>query len=867
MGSSGKCRICGSQLSAKAATSICPACQLESLFELDEFDDPTEEKLVASPASDLPSIHGLELIERVGEGGMGVVYRARRSIGPDQSLAVKVMRFSGLNQEQASLRFQEEITALATIQHPYVARYIDSGLTGAGEPYCLLEWIDGVTLRHFLLSKKEELTMSERLDLAEKICASVNACHELGIIHRDLHPDNILVTENQEPKLVDFGISKILESKSTVRPTTRSGAVIGHPEYLSPEQIEQNTIGPATDVFVLGILLCELLGGTHPFIESGGKQIENFRAIQEKEPQLPKEAKFPHDLPAVLNKALEKKSENRYRNAGELADDLERAIAGTPVIARPLTATYVFACHFKRHRKLFLSFFGFIVLLGAFVAYAFKREADIVRNEQLREGRLAASSARVAGQRGEWFRALELSKEALAKGYAPQRSRLAIVEAAASSSRLKLARETLTELSKERLGPKELALYNYWKAFLLTGSNQLDEAKSLIQEAVSSGQLPPQKELIGRAALTEDTTESLALLNEGLIEDPFDRQALLLRCLQTHQINEEENSLETIETALRFFPRDRELLTFYTFALARAGQVEKARKIVESDPEFEDLGRLIDGLAITVPYYEAVWQTEAAPSMWQLTTLLGKTALAYGQFRKTEGVSPLFIDILLRHSLLDAKALKAVLFNTNNFQKLEEQLDEFRKSPEGERSHLAATLANGCCLASVIDEATREEFFVRHFAICDELIETSPSLQLKALNLEIAGTYYHLHDFHSDNEESRQASLALIRRRLALPLPIATVPLVVFVRGAAATDDLELRNTLVEMLIERDPNNPSNRFSLCKVDSLIGKEARALREVDKLLREEELNEEEHQQAEELRVELRAKLQELLAVPE
>ncbi|HJX28070.1 MAG TPA: serine/threonine-protein kinase, partial [Thermoanaerobaculia bacterium] len=300
------------------------------------------------------------LLRKIGSGGMGTVYLARRNDEQyERDVAIKVLR-SGLASTQSIHRFIAERQILARLEHPNIARLYDGGSMEDGRPYLVMELIEGVPVDEYC--DRHRLTVNQRLTLFQKICAAVQYAHQNLLVHRDLKPGNILVTPEGEPKLLDFGIAKRLtpETGGGDLDKTRAGLRLLTPSYASPEQVRGEAITTASDVYSLGVILYELLTGHRPSQFSAGVPYDIERAICEQEPERPSAALFrpgppsaedtaharrtgPHalarrlrgDLDNIVLMALRKEPQRRYDSAAQLSQDLEKHLRDLPVTARP----------------------------------------------------------------------------------------------------------------------------------------------------------------------------------------------------------------------------------------------------------------------------------------------------------------------------------------------------------------------------------------------------------------------------------------------------------------------------------------------------------------------------------------------------
>ncbi|HEX6898755.1 MAG TPA: serine/threonine-protein kinase [Thermoanaerobaculia bacterium] len=364
------------------------------------------EGILASPAPPR-QVGPYRLLELLGEGGMGQVFRAERADDAfRKTVAVKILA-AGLHRRDLAARFRAERQILAQLDHPNIARLLDGGATGDGRPYLVMEAVDGVPLDRYC--EEKGLDVPARLRLFLKVCAAVRFAHQNLVVHRDLKPGNILVTAEGEPKLLDFGIAKLLEpgSLDLTVPPTASGLSPMTPRYASPEQVSERPVTVLSDVYALGVLLYELLTGRHPYLGEAGRLDEVVRAICETAPALPSEAAPPGlrrrlagDLDNILLKALRKEPERRYASVGDLARDLESHLAGLPVAARPDTFRYRAGKFLRRHRLATAAAAAFLLFLTGFLAVLLVQRRELLeRQRQLVEqrNRAAAASEFLAG--------------------------------------------------------------------------------------------------------------------------------------------------------------------------------------------------------------------------------------------------------------------------------------------------------------------------------------------------------------------------------------------------------------------------------------------------------------------------------------
>ena len=304
-----------------------------------------------------------ELVDRLGEGGMGVVYRARRSDGLyDREVALKLLATDPLlsSGDQLINRMASERQILARLDHDGIARMYDGGVTEDGLPYLALELVDGTTITDF--ASHRALSIREKVALFIRVCEAVAYAHRNLIVHRDIKPAHILIIDSDGRgtpgvKLLDFGISTLLESTDDSGRTMFTAPNAMTPAYASPEQVGKTSISTASDIYSLGVVLYELLAGQRPYDLSGKTASEVERLVLEVDPPPPGSVApsgvakaLRGDLDTIVMKAIAKEPERRYASADGMAEDLQRYLDGAPVRARPATAGYRLGKYLRRHR-------------------------------------------------------------------------------------------------------------------------------------------------------------------------------------------------------------------------------------------------------------------------------------------------------------------------------------------------------------------------------------------------------------------------------------------------------------------------------------------------------------------------------------
>jgi tetratricopeptide (TPR) repeat protein len=288
-------------------------------------------------------IGAFTLTRLVGQGGMAVVFLGEREGGDfEQRVAVKLLR-RGLYSDVEQRLFRRERQLLAGLEHPNISRLIDGGITAAGVPYLVIEFVDGAPITHY--ARNKALSVRRRLELFLVVCRAVEAAHRALIVHRDIKPSNILVSTAGDVKLLDFGIAKLLEEDTHVATVS-----VFTPDYAAPEQIANEPITTATDVYSLGVLLHELLTGSRPDRDSARKPSSSLRANAAVPDRLHVQRSLRGDLDTIILKCLAPEVAQRYASAGALADDIERYIAGQPVRAHAPSRVYRMRKFAQRHR-------------------------------------------------------------------------------------------------------------------------------------------------------------------------------------------------------------------------------------------------------------------------------------------------------------------------------------------------------------------------------------------------------------------------------------------------------------------------------------------------------------------------------------
>jgi serine/threonine-protein kinase len=367
----------------------------------------------------LPAITGFEILEELGRGGMGVVYKARQ-INLGRLVALKMV-LAGAHAGPDELDwFQREAEAVASLQHPDIVRIHDVGQAD-GLPYLSLEFIDGGSLAQQMTGRPQDITRAAWT--IRTVARAIHAAHRQGIVHRDLKPANILLAADGRPKITDFGLARRLGDDSD---WTRTGTIVGTPDYMAPEQTrgQAQDAGHLVDQHALGAILYELLTGRPPF--RGATPSDTIEQVRTQEPVPPTRLRpgVPRDLETICLKCLQKEAQRRYVDAEALADDLDRFLDGRPVLARPVSTVEHLGRWCRHNPRIAVLSAAVVVLLVTVVITSIAFAAHLAR----------AHGAALAAFRGECEKSLELlsdkQRAELAMEQATRETRLAHDQAA-----------------------------------------------------------------------------------------------------------------------------------------------------------------------------------------------------------------------------------------------------------------------------------------------------------------------------------------------------------------------------------------------------------------------------------------------------
>lgn len=488
------------------------------------------------------------VLEPIGWGGMGAVYRAERADGAyEQEVALKLV-LAGRFEERARSRFLREREILARLVHPGIATLLDGGLSEAGQPYLAMELVAGRPISEW--AEERSLDVGGRVGLMIQVAEAVDYAHRNLVVHRDLKPSNILVTEAGLVKLLDFGIARIVAEDGVGDHPTRTGGLLLTPGYAAPEQILGSGVTTAVDVYAMGVVLYELLSGRRPFGEVGSRWADIQRVLDTRPAPLSHtegldgatRRALRGDLDTIVFKAMHREPRRRYGSAAEFADDLKRYLAGRPVEARPDSIGYRFAKLVRRNVAASVATAALVsaVVLGSIGTLW---QARVAEREALRRDAVSDfvvgvfQGADPEATPGEPVTAVELLEAGLARidgldGGPEVRVDLLVVlgtlfETLGQYERAEpVLRQAVAE-AEATLSPRDPALANAWDALgqIVTEIGDVEEGVRVLRLALASrerdGSTPEQidatKSNLGLALRGVGETEEAASLYEEVI--------------------------------------------------------------------------------------------------------------------------------------------------------------------------------------------------------------------------------------------------------------------------------------------------------------------------------------------------------------
>ncbi len=484
------------------------------------------------------------LLEKIGEGGMAVVYRAEQTQPIRRQVALKVIKL-GMDTAEVVARFEAERQALAIMDHPNIAKVLDAGVTEVGKPYFAMELVRGISITDYCDQNKSNT--QQRLELFMPVCNAVHHAHQKGIIHRDLKPSNILVTMRDNkpvPMIIDFGIAKAIDQRLTERTLlTLHTQLVGTPEYMSPEQADMGDmdIDTRTDIYSLGVVLYELMVGTSPFDAATLRRAamgEIQRIIREDEPLRPStrisamgsEAKeiadrrgtnvaelakrLNRELEWIPLKAMRKDRTRRYRSAAEFADDIGNYLSDRPLLAGPESLVYRFRKAMHKHRVHVLSISAVAAILITGIAVSMSLYAHVSNLRFLKEVDMLLSNVNRLYEEGQYESALGEIEAAPAK-YLVDSVVLSRAQLSVEVGEFKRAEEELLQLTQAESQIAGVAHVLLARIYLMVDPTKVDKHRQLAESIRPD--TAEAKYLRGMAAASAD--EALIWLDEAIDQD------------------------------------------------------------------------------------------------------------------------------------------------------------------------------------------------------------------------------------------------------------------------------------------------------------------------------------------------------------
>jgi len=553
------------------------------------------------------------LLKMIGRGGMGSVWLAERCDGRfERKVAVKFIHLAVLDQASAE-RFKREGAILGKLAHPQIAELIDAGLTSIGEPFIVLEYVEGLAIDAYCDENK--LSIDDRIHLYLDVLSAVAHAHSNLIVHRDIKPSNVFVSNHGQVKLLDFGIAKVLADENSGEfstDLTLEGGAILTPRFAAPEQVSQSTITTATDIYALGVLLYLLLTGQHPAGPGTHSPAQLIRSIVEQEPPRPSEAilsaaaqvaanrgatpemlrrQLRGDLDSIIAKAVKKNPVERYSSVSAFADDLTRYLEHKPILARPDSFGYRMAKFVRRNRV------AVAIAAVAFIALAAGVVDIVIQDRRARAERDFALSQLVRVQQHDEFLDFLLSDAA------PSGKPFTV------NNLLDRARHIL---EKQKASSGQIDLLE-WIGEDYIAQDQQAQAHSVLEHAYQLSRQSTDLSLRASGSCTfavalardEDLRRAEALIQEGLHELPGDPQYALTRieCLrqgaevaqQRGESSEAVHRMEEAQRILRASPFDTNEIEMGT-SLDLASAYSDAGQDRNALSQFQRAGALMSSL-------------------------------------------------------------------------------------------------------------------------------------------------------------------------------------------------------------------------------------------------------------------------------
>ncbi|MCC6341564.1 MAG: protein kinase [Bryobacterales bacterium] len=789
-----------------------------------------------------------EVTRLIGSGGMGSVYQAARVDGQfNKQAALKVISPDAAG-PHAIGHFLQERETLAALDHPNIVKLLDGGVTAEGLPYFLMDYVEGTPIDEYCNARK--LGIEQRLHLFLQVCAAVQYAHRALIVHRDIKPRNILVTAEGVPKLLDFGIAKLMRAAAGHGHTQASELTQSFRtftiEYASPEQLRSGPITIAVDIYALGVLLHQLLAGCWPYAVETPSEVALAYAICELPPEKPSDSVFRKDpaaiaaqrstapeklrqrlagdLDAIVLKAIRKQPEQRYSSCAALAADIERHLASKPVEARPSTFLYVLGGFARRNRAAFAAgALAVLILIAGVVGI-------------IRQSRKAETQRALAERRFNELRALlgtflfdvhDSIRDMPGSAYARSR-----IIAKTSEYLSWLAAESSTNTSL-----------------------QLDLADAYIKLAGAQGS--PYETNLGNTRQALDTYAKARAVAESVLRahpgNPRARRYVALAILRTADIDEQQGRLpEAINRA------KTALKTLLDLSLAQPGSIDAHQDLASAHESLGDFSSSNDQRAIALDHYQASLAENRAvlaidPANFRSRRGVAIMKMKIGDIRRANGEASLAlaeyqlateaVDTLYAETHRDGlKRLRAMLIGKTGHVRFEmldykgalERYQEQRSIYEGlarldpgdKRALLdmASTLKNESDVYWQLDNMPQAlASTLRSLEIMDKLATGDPSNEIiheRLALLEIlAGDYFV--ELHNPTEARAHTSRGLALLKELAAAPEARPALIHSYANALLTArPEELRNPALALEIAKIAAQKTNRSDLVFLDTL-----------------------------------------------